>query len=198
MQLVPSFGSIWLASLIVLLPAVGVHGQKAKPAPAKADWIDSSKLSTGKYHGKLKTTPGSDGFFELEMELPVAGKKTKITAEFQMQAKAKVRTMVLGESFDDKGNPIKLDAKRLSELKGKGEDRKLPGYECSQEELRVGQIVQVTLVSVPRAPGASPKGKATTEPDAGSSKPPKTKQVRLLVILQSDEAPNVKGSDKKK
>jgi len=196
MRLPSLFGALCLATALVVLPVASLHAQKGKPpAPAKPDWLDSSKLPAGKYTGKLKTTPGSDGFFELEMELPVAGKKTKMTVEFQLQDKAKVRTLVLGESFDDKGNPIKLDKKRLSELKGTGADRNLPGYECSPEELRVGQVVQLTLVSVPRVPSSTPKAKTG---DEEGPKSPKTKQVRLVVIVQADEAPNVGGSGKKK
>lgn len=196
MRLPPLFGALSLAVALVLLAGASLHAQKGKTtAPTKPDWLDSSKLPAGKYTGKLKTTPGSDGLFELELELPVAGKKMKMTVEFQLQEKAKVRTLVVGESFDDKGNPIKLDKKRLSELKGTGADRNLPGYECSPEELRVGQVVQLTLVTVPRGPGATPKAKAS---DQESPKPPKTKQVRLVVIVQADEAPNMGGSGKKK
>lgn len=201
MRIPTLLGATLLATAIVMLPSASLWAQKGKPpaAPAKPGWVDSSKLSAGKYAGKLKSTPGSDGFFELEMEVGAGGKKTKITAEFQMQDKAKVRTMVLAESFDDKGNPIKLDAKKLSELKGKGADRSLPGYESSPEELRVGQTVQVTLVTVPRAPGTTTKPKGKDAPDdEDGPKQPKTKQVRLIIIVQADEAPNVKGGGKKK
>jgi hypothetical protein len=64
--------------------------------------------------------------------------------DFQTTEEVKVRTTVLPEEFDEKGNPKKYTKKELDELKGK--DKNLPGYESAVEKLAVGQSVVLTLV----------------------------------------------------
>jgi hypothetical protein len=190
---IPGLLFLLLAMLLPFSPAWAQRGKA--PADGKPGWVDSAKLPPGKYTGWLKTTPGADGFFEMEMEIGTGGNKSKITAEFQLHEKAKVRTVVLPEAFDSKGNIKKYDAKMLSELKGVGEERKLPGYATDIEELRTGQKVVLNLVSVPRpAPAKGSKPKSQTEPDEEDGpKPPKPRRVSYLVITESSDAPAVRG-----
>jgi hypothetical protein len=183
-----------LLCVALLIPSGASWGQKGKAAgDAKPGWVDSAKLAPGKYVGWLKTTPGADGFFEMEMEVGTGGNKTKVTAEFQLHDKVKARTLVLPEAFDDKGNIKKYDAKMLSELKGVGEERKLPGYACNIEELRTGQKVLLNVVSVARAAPAKGKAKGSSEEEEDGPKPPKPRRVSYVVIMESSEAPAVRG-----
>ncbi len=170
------FGALALMAAFVCLPAVDAWAQKDKKKDALSDKADSSKLKAGKYGGILKTSPNKDRFFDLE--IPVAGGK-KVLVEFQLTEKAKVRTTLLPDAFDDKGNPKKYTAKELAELKGK--DKTLPGYESAVENLRAGQTVQLTLVTV-RPPAGGKK-----KDDDGLKAADKTKQVSLIVIQKSPE-----------
>lgn len=120
-------------------------------------------------------------------------KMVKKEIEFQLTEKAKVRTMLLPEAFDDKGNAKKYTKQELAELKGK--DKTAVGYESSAEKLEVGQKVRVYLASV--AVKAPAKDKEKDEEVMAE----KSKQVRMLVILEagSGEAPTKgKGKAKKK
>src|SRR5262245_40192923 len=118
------FGAGVLVMAFVALPAWPQAGKK-KDAPLPSDKPDGSKLPSNKYVGVLKSTPNSDRMFDVEM--PYGGKK--VVVEFQMAEKAKVRTMLLPETFDSKGNPKKYTEKEKAELRGK--DKGLPGFESS-------------------------------------------------------------------
>lgn len=58
----------------------------------------------------------------------------------------KVRFASPPQAFDDKGNVKKYTADELKELKGTGDDAKLPGYTGSVEKLTAGMPVKVTLI----------------------------------------------------
>jgi hypothetical protein len=62
-----SLGTALLAGLFLILPASAQDRKKDKKAPPT---VDSDKLAAGEYTGKLKTTPGSDGEFTVEVEVP--------------------------------------------------------------------------------------------------------------------------------
>lgn len=115
----------------------------------------------------------------------------KQEVEFQLSEKAKVRTKLLPEQFDDKGNVKKYTAQELAKLKGK--DSKLPGYESSTDKLEVGQKVKLTLA-------AGKKPEAGKEKDKDDEKKDKAMQVRLVVVEAAGD-PNVaapRGKGKKK
>ncbi len=274
-------GMALLLVALVLVPALDVQAQKGKGAP-----VDSSKLSAGEFAGVLKTVPGSDRTFTLEIQTvtytPIRGrgasgaasrynssinrilnlqnqlaaaqtkmltaanpnayrsaankvmsltnqlnsavvaaqragitlgastglkanvKKTRV--EFQAREEVKVRTLVLPEQFDDKGNPKKYTKAEKAELRGK--DKHLPGYESSLEKLEAGQTVTVTLATVKKKlTTANPKAKdpdldAAADKDKAADKGKDTEkkmQVRLIVITKEaeDSAPAPKGKKKK-
>jgi len=58
---------------------------------------------------------------------------------------AKIRVAYPPPAFDEKGNPKKYTAAELKELKGTGEDAKLPGYVGEFGNLQSDQIVTITL-----------------------------------------------------
>jgi hypothetical protein len=67
-------GAILLITLIFGLPLAESYAQNKKAPPvAKAPAIDSEKLGSGDYVGTLKSTPGSDRMFILEIEDVQAG-----------------------------------------------------------------------------------------------------------------------------
>jgi hypothetical protein len=184
------FGAVVLVMAFVALPAWPQAGKK-KDAPLPSDKPDGSKLAAGKYAGVLKSTPNSDRMFDVEMPAP-GGKK--VVVEFQMAENAKVRTMLLPETFDSKGNPKKYTPKELAELKGK--DRTLPGYESSVEGLAAGQTVTLTLAAVSKTP--APAGKKKEDDDAPKASVEKARQVRLVVITSAPEGSEGGGPRTKK
>src|SRR5207244_2869543 len=56
---------------------------------------------------------------------------------------AAVRQLELPPAFDDKGFPIKRTAQEKRELRGK--DPRLPGYKADFDDIKVDEMVQVTL-----------------------------------------------------
>lgn len=123
--------------------------------------------------------------------------KSKVSVEFQVSEKAKIRTAILPEAFDDKGNIKKYTSKELADLKGK--NKALPGYESSIEKLEVGQTVKVTQSVAPKDP---PKESAKDAPAKDMDKDDdvkadKSKQVKLIVIL-TEAAPSAAGKDRPK
>jgi hypothetical protein len=110
----------------------------------------------------------------------------KQDVEFQASETAKVRTMLLPESFDDKGNPKKYTQKEKDELKGK--DKTAVGYESSLEKLEAGAKIRVVLGHAP----AKKKEEADKSADKDEMKDlkdntDKKMQVKLLVILEESK-----------
>jgi hypothetical protein len=275
-----------LAALILYFSPSG-YAQKDRTAP---DGVDSSKLASGEYVGLLKTVPGSDRLFSLEvqtvkyvpsgrnygrlprltgntgpvrtynnsvnrlvklqnqlvqanqkynsaktlkaqqsalrkvnsvsaqiqnevakLQLAAVGVRTQLAAlgttvpgfkaqvskqtiDFQATEDVKVRTMILPEQFDDKGNIKKYTKEEKEALKGK--DRTLPGYESSLENLQVGQKLRVVLAPVKKKPAEKDKDKdADLDKDKDAEK---KMQVKLIVILEEAPDTNPKGKGKKK
>jgi hypothetical protein len=112
---------------------------------------------------------------------------TKTDVEFQTKDPVTVRTMVLPEQFDEKGNPKKYTKQELAELKGK--DKSAPGYESALEKLEAGQTVKVFLTELPVKKKADDK-----EKDAAVKDPEKKMQVKTIHILS--EADPDKGKKK--
>jgi hypothetical protein len=110
----------------------------------------------------------------------------KTDVEFQTREVVKVRTMVLPEQFDEKGNPKKYTKAELAELKGK--ERSQPGYESSLEKLEAGQAVKLFLTEVAVKKKEAEKG-AEKETE-------KKMQVKAIHILS--EADAVKDKPKKR
>jgi hypothetical protein len=109
--------------------------------------------------------------------------------DFQADANVKVRTKVLPEQFDDKGNIRRYTSEELSALKGK--DKNLIGYESSVEALQPGEVVLVLLHSHKKSHSAglatpnSKKDKADDK-EADSSIEHKM-QVTMIVILKDGD-----------
>jgi len=83
--------------------------------------------------------------------------QVKQTVEFQAKEDVKVRTMILPEQFDDKGNRKEYTKEEKEALKGK--DKTLPGYESSLERLEVGQKLRVVLEPAKNKSKSSDKSK---------------------------------------
>lgn len=61
-----------LAAIFLTLPALDVHAQNKKKAANAGPAIDSGKLNAGEYAGTLRSAPGSDRRFSIEVEVPKA------------------------------------------------------------------------------------------------------------------------------
>jgi hypothetical protein len=119
----------------------------------------------------------------------------KNTVEFQASETVKVRTLLQPEEFDEKGEIIKPDAKKIAEWKGK--DKKLPGYESSLEKLEPGQKVRVWLGLMKKTTPKSPP--KDSEKDKEEEKAAaKAKQAVLIIILADGDKPSSPGEKKKK
>lgn len=201
-----------LAAFVVCFPASDLQAQnKKKAAPNKtAPAVDSAKLAAGEYVGFVKQTPGNDRLFTIEVPdqqvVPtgISGGRgrtpvrvnyktttTKHEIEFQASEKVKVRTTILPEQFDDKGNIKKHTAKELAELKGK--DKNLPGYESSLERLETGQVVRVTLKAAPTR-GAKDKDKDAP----ADARVDKKMQAAVIVITKESGSGGAMPKGKKK
>lgn len=286
------FGAGWLLVVCLVMPGLDARGQNKKKGNVKAavETTDSGKLTAGDFIGILRSVPGSDRLFVLEMQeqklIPVAKPKngqvglgvedgvssaltlvlvalsnpagggsnqkatpktgTKKTTpnntqppkvvkpvakpapvkvvrvparrhphpvrgirkpvppgyreevvkkniEFQTADGVKVRTMLLPEAFDEKGNLKKYTKEELAQLKG--EDKNAAGYEFSLDKLEVGQKVRVTLAAAPR----KAEDKENKDKDAGDATEKKM-QVKSIVVLEAAEnaQPAGKGKAKKK
>jgi hypothetical protein len=119
--------------------------------------------------------------------------------DFQLEENVKVRIKDLPEQFDEKGNIKRYTPDELRELKGK--DKSLPGYESVLENLKVGQVVQVTLAPHKKPRPARSASSADTDKDkpkeSGKDKAKETEhdapvehklQVRMIVILKDNDS----------
>jgi hypothetical protein len=256
-------GASLLLATFILLPNLGAQAPGKKGGPPA---VDSDKLKTGEFLGTLKSVPGTDRQFKVEVQtnqlVPIgrrvirgaspnhilslqnqllnaqkqlakakkpsqrnsamrkvanlqlrlnaavasalssgtipAGYRVNVlknTIEFQAMETVKVRTTVLPEQFDDKGNVKKFTKKELDELKGK--DKNLPGYESSLEKLEAGQIVKVSLAQAKKAPAKGPdKNDKDNDKDQDKDDGEKKMQVKLIVIQK--EVPNTDNPRGKK
>jgi hypothetical protein len=117
----------------------------------------------------------------------------KQDVEFQASESGKVRTMLLPEAFDDKGNPKKYTKEEKEELKGK--DKSAPGYESSLEKLETGMKIRVVLGPAPQ----KKKEKEDEVKDKDEMKDAEKKmQVKLLVILEESAGTPAPKNPKKK
>lgn len=115
----------------------------------------------------------------------------KQEVEFQASETARVRTMVLPEVFDDKGNVKKYTKEELNELKGK--DKSAVGYESALEKLEVGMKVRVVL-----GPAPAKKEEKDKEKDKDELNAEKKMQVKQLVVLENaPPGPAPKGKKNK-
>lgn len=245
-----------LAAALLSLPALNTYAQNKKPNGKGANLgeaIDGAKLGVNDVVGKIRTTPGSDRHFSLEVDVPQAAqatqnnrnvnriaqlqvqlqqaqarvasartpqqqqqaarqlqnvqrqiaqtantvnrsagnvKTTKKEIDFQASENVKVRTLVMPDQFDEKGNFKKHSSEELAKLRGK--DKGLPGFESSLEKVTAGQKVKVTLAAAPAKAAGKDKEDDKLVPD-------KKRQVKLIVILEegSGEPPAKKPGKKK-
>jgi hypothetical protein len=128
---------------------------------------------------------------------------TSSEIEFQAMEEAKIRTLVLPENYDEKGNIKKYTKQELDELKGK--DKNLPGYESEMEKLETGMKVKVVLAPRKKSkPADKPaaaekaddkdkdaeKGKNKDLDDDGEKK----MQVKMIIITENaPAAANARG-----
>jgi hypothetical protein len=123
----------------------------------------------------------------------------KQDVEFQASETIKVRTMLLPEAFDDKGNPKKYTKEEKDELKGK--DKNAVGYESSLEKLETGMKVRVALTPAPKKKEDAEKKKEDADKDKDDLKDhdaDKKMQVKLLVILEESQGSTAPNPKKKK
>jgi hypothetical protein len=122
----------------------------------------------------------------------------KQRVDFQTEELVKVRLAELPPQFDDKGNIKKLTKDELLELKGK--DKKLPGYESAVENLKVGQLVQVTLGVHKKPRPSSSSADKDKDKDADQDKNMSNEhklQVRMIMILKDVDSSQLSTSQKK-
>jgi hypothetical protein len=115
---------------------------------------------------------------------------TRQDYEFQNIEEVVVRTQVLPDQFDEKGNPKKYTKEELDELKGK--DKKAPGYESSLDKLEAGQTLKVTLVTVKK------KVDKEKDKDADKEKDTEKKMQVKMIIITKEANTNTKGKNKNK
>ncbi len=90
---------------------------------------------------------------------------------FHTADEVKVRFSSPPAAFDEKGNVKKYTADELKELKGMGDDAKLPGYQGTVEKLTAGMPVQVkTVANKPKKEEKKPDDK-DKKPDDKDKKP---------------------------
>ena len=116
----------------------------ASALAARADDADKPKDPKDE---KEKLTPAGRVLARLTA---IDGDKQTLTIEaaggasvtLDIAGDAKVRTLKLPLAFDDKGNPRKYTAQELKDLKGPDN---LPGYTADFTDLKVGEIVRVSV-----------------------------------------------------
>jgi hypothetical protein len=125
-------------------------------------------------------------------------KTEKAHKDFDLETieNVKVRLAQLPTEYDDKGFPKKYTDKELKERKGP--DPKLPGYTASPDDVKVGQIVKLTLARKKPAPKPADKDKdedKDKDKDAAADSHP---EVTMIVILKEADDPPSSGDKKGK
>ncbi len=110
----------------------------------------------------------------------------KQDVEFQTMEDAKVRTNVLPDQFDEKGNLKKYTRAELAELKGK--DKNLEGYESSLEKLEAGQTVKVVLTAAKKKVNPADKDKPKDDQVKDADKKMQVKMIVILAEADPDKA----------
>ncbi len=118
-------------------------------------------------------------------------KEKEVTAEVVLADDVKVRVASPPAAFDDKGNVKAYTPQELKDLKGTGEDAKLPGYTAERDSIRNGQMVMITTGykvgakdPVPEAE-KKPDPPPEKKPDAPEKKaPPKPKVVTIVILSE--------------
>ncbi len=118
-------GLIVTASLFVL-PALAQEEKKTE----KKEKITPA----GQITGRVTAVDGG----QKGLTLQIGKRSVQVTTVDDV----KVRTLTPPVVYDDKGKVRKHTAKELKELKGKGN---LPGYTAGWDDLKVNEIVSVTL-----------------------------------------------------
>lgn len=106
------------------------------------------------------------------------------TIDFELADNVVVRTMILPEVFDEKGNIKQYTEEEKKALKGKNPN--LPGYEAKIDDIKQGQTVTVTLSHV------TPKKPAAKEGDKDADKDTTThKKNRVtMIVIEKDSTTN--------
>jgi hypothetical protein len=146
-----------------------------KKDEAKKD--ETKKDDSKKESDKGKDAPPAEKLFKLAtirgkvIWLDEAKKKLKIrvqvtndqNVEYEWEAidDLKVRSVQPPMQFDEKGRARPPTRKELKELRGS--DPKLPGYQADFSDLKMEQIVDVSLVTKKRPPARPPKKGALGE-----------------------------------
>ena len=93
------------------------------------------------YQKMMKDGPAKTAYMKnLEAEYQKSNQGKEF--EFELSEKAHLRKLNIGFEYDEKGNPVKNDPKRMAALKG---DASKPGYVAKGEDLTVGSPVVVHL-----------------------------------------------------
>ena len=121
---------LMLLGVVLLAPALLAQDKDKKDASEHKEKLIKIRDITSKITGIDAT----------EKSIQLQGFKEKLMTVDDV----KIRTQEPPVAYDDKGNKKKYTAKERKELKG--DDPKLPGYTAGFEDLKVNQIVQVSLV----------------------------------------------------
>ena len=199
----PLGAALLLVAFVFATTSPEALAQKKDKRGVAGPSIDSAKLAPGEYTGILRSSPGPDRTFTIQVaqtqivptsrslrSINYKASVTKQEIDFQASPKVKVRTLVLPEQFDDKGRPKKYTAKELAEFKGK--DRGLVGYESSLDKLEPGMEVRITLRP---APAKAAKSKDKDGDDAVAEK--KLQASMIVVTKGAGDGPGVPGKRKK-
>lgn len=161
----------WLLAAVIIVLAVPVaaqQGQKAdkskeRPSPETKEDKDKPEPKANLKKGEAKKKPVAKERFEkveefsvarvvrlpgnesstLQFEVPGLGNNWQ-RLERSLADDVKVRMLHLPVLYNERGKPRPYTAREKEELKGP--DRRLPGYSASLEDLKPGQIVQLTTV----------------------------------------------------
>jgi hypothetical protein len=178
----------------------------ARTAKQQAQAIQQLQNATNKFQIDLaaaQLNPGQNPF-------NVVTDTKEIT--FHAADNMKVRFASPPNVYDEKGNIKKYTPEELKELKGTGDDAKLPGYEGSVEKLNAGSTVRVTTIANKpkkdeKKPDADKKPDEDKKPDADvkaddkkpdDKKDPGPKTIASMIMVLQDAGPANDTTDPKK